>query len=163
MTSGFYFLLYLTSQRLAELAIARRNTRRLIARGGKERGAAHYPLMVAFHALWLAVMWAIGWDAEIGAVWGLLFAVLQGLRLWMLLSLGARWTTRIIIIDEQPIRRGPYRFMKHPNYAIVVGEIAVVPLALGAPWLALAASLAHLGVLAIRLRAENAALAEFQA
>ncbi|MEQ9124547.1 MAG: isoprenylcysteine carboxylmethyltransferase family protein [Alphaproteobacteria bacterium] len=163
MTGGAWLLLYVTCQRLAELALARRNTRRLLARGGVERGAGHYPLMVAFHALWLAAMWIAGWNAELATAWVAPFAVVQILRLWMLASLGERWTTRIIIVDEPPVRRGPYRFMKHPNYAIVVGEIALVPLCLGAPWLALGVSIAHLGVLAIRIRAENAALAEYDA
>lgn len=159
MSGGAWLLLFITLQRGAELLLARRNTRRLLARGGREVGAPHYPLMVGFHALWLAAMWAVGWNAPLHPVWTGAFIVLQVFRLWILASLGERWTTRIIIVDAPLVRRGPYRWLRHPNYALVAGEIAVVPLALGAPWTALAFSLAHLAVLRVRMRAESAALA----
>jgi len=158
MGTGILLLLFLTAQRLIELRIAKRNTARLLARGATEQGADHYPLMVEFHGVWLAVMWVVGWTASLDLFWTGVFVVLQGVRLWILFSLGDRWTTRIIIVDEPLVRRGPYRFMKHPNYALVVGEIAVVPLALGAPLLALVFSVVHFGVLFIRIRAENRAL-----
>ena len=158
MGTGILLLLFLTAQRLIELRIAKRNTARLLARGATEHGADHYPLMVGFHGLWLAVMWFVGWTATLDLFWTGVFVVLQGVRLWILLSLGDRWTTRIIVLDEPLVRRGPYRFMKHPNYALVVGEIAVVPLALGAPLLALVFSVLHFGVLFIRILAENRAL-----
>ncbi len=163
MISAFWLLGFLTLQRLVELVIAQRNTNRLLARGAYERGAEHYPLMVSFHAFWLAVMWWLGWNGVLDPLWTGVFAALQVFRIWILVSLGDRWTTRIIILNEPLVRRGPYRFMKHPNYVLVVGEIAVVPLALGAPWIALAFSLAHAVVLAIRIRAENRALAEITA
>jgi methyltransferase len=159
MASGLWLVAFVTLQRLAELALARRNTRRLLARGGREVGAGHYPAMVAFHAGWLALMWALAVDAALVPLWTAVFVALQALRLWILASLGERWTTRIIVVDEPLVRRGPYRFMAHPNYALVVAEIAVVPLALGAPLVALAVSLPHLALLRVRLRAEAAALA----
>ena len=145
---------------MAELLLARRNTRRLIARGGREEGGSHYPLLIAFHGSWLVTLAVLGWDAPL--IWGWLaaFVLLQALRLWVLVSLGERWTTRIIVIDEPLVRHGPYRFMRHPNYAVVVGEIAVVPLALGLPVAAAIFSVLHLAVLAVRIRAENRALHE---
>ena len=158
MGTGILLLLFLTAQRLIELRIANRNTARLLARGATEYGTGHYPLMVGFHSLWLAAMWIVGWTAALDLFWTSAFVVLQGVRIWILLSLGDRWTTRIIILDEPLVRRGPYRFMKHPNYALVVGEIAVVPLALGAPVLAIGFSILHFGILFIRIRAENRAL-----
>lgn len=159
MASGFFLLAFVTIQRLAELVHAQRNTSRLIAAGAVEHGASHYPLMVGFHATWLVSMWVLGWDAAIVPVWLAAYAILQVFRIWILASLGRRWTTRIIVTDEPLVRRGPYRFMSHPNYLLVMGEIAVLPLALGQPWAALGFSIVHLGVLAIRIKAENAALA----
>ncbi|NBB69361.1 MAG: hypothetical protein GVY33_03420 [Alphaproteobacteria bacterium] len=159
MTSGLWLVAFVTLQRLAELALARRNTRRLMARGGREVAPGHYPALVAFHAGWLALMWALAVEAALVPLWTAVFAGLQAFRLWILASLGERWTTRIIIVDEPLVRRGPYRVLAHPNYALVVAEIAVVPLALGAPWVALAVSLPHVALLRIRIKAEEAALA----
>jgi methyltransferase len=90
----------------------------------------------------------------------LLFVVLQVVRFWVLLTLGRRWTIRIVAVPgEILIARGPYRFLRHPNYAVVTGEIAVVPLALGLPVYALIFSILSVVVLAVRIPAENAALA----
>ena len=85
--------------------------------------------------------------------------VLQALRAWILVSLGPRWTTRILVLDEPLVARGPYRFMRHPNYALVAAELAVLPLALGLPWFALVFTLLNLPLMAIRIRAEDRALA----
>jgi methyltransferase len=148
-----------TLQRLGELALARRNTAALRARGAVEAGAAHYPLIVALHAAWLAGLWLLAWDAESDPFWLAVFVVLQVLRIWVLATLGERWTTRILVLPGAPlVRRGPYRLLTHPNYAVVVGEIAVLPLAFGLTWYALVFSLLNAAVLAIRIRAENAAL-----
>jgi methyltransferase len=159
MTAAAIILALVTLQRLAELAIARRNTKALLARGAREHAPGHYPLIVAVHAAWLLSLW---WLAPGKAIhWPLigLFLLLQIGRLWVLATLGERWTTRIIVLPGEPlVRRGPYRFLKHPNYAIVVAEIAVLPLAFGLWQLALVFSLANAAVLAIRLAAENGAL-----
>jgi methyltransferase len=89
-----------------------------------------------------------------------LFIVLQIARFWVLFTLGRRWTIRVIVVPgERLVARGPYRYLRHPNYAVVAGEIAAVPLALGLPIYALAFSVLNAGVLAIRIPAENAALA----
>lgn len=159
MAPGIWLALLVTFQRLAELLLARRNTTRLLARGGREVAADHYHLLVAFHAAWLAAVWWFAWHAPLVPLWTAVYLALQALRVWILLSLGERWTTRIVVIDEPLVRRGPYRFMNHPNYALVLAEVAVVLLAVGAPWAALAFSILHVPILRIRLRAENAALA----
>lgn len=161
MISGAILLLgFVTAQRLVELAVARRNTARLIGQGGREAGAEHYPLMVGFHALWLGGLWLVGWGQPVSPGWFALFLILQGARLWVMASLGPRWTTRIITLPGAPlVRSGPYRFLNHPNYAVVACEIAVLPLVLGLPWYALVFSIAHLGVLHLRIRAEERALA----
>jgi len=148
-------------QRLAELVYARRNTRRLLAAGGREVGAAHYPLLVALHAAWLlAIFFFVPPDAPVSWPLLALYGLLQAARLWVLASLGARWTTRVVVLPDRPlIAHGPYRWLRHPNYAIVAAEIAVLPAAFGAWALALAFSLLNAGVLAWRLRVEERALA----
>ena len=84
---------------------------------------------------------------------------MQVLRIWILTTLGPRWTTRIIVLPGAPlVANGPYRFLSHPNYLVVIGEIAALPLCLGLPWLALVFSIANAGILSLRVRAENAAL-----
>ncbi len=162
LAGGFFLLAFVTAQRLIELRIAKANTDALLARGAREVGADHYPLMVGFHATWLIALWLLGWNNPLVLPWLVAYALLQVFRVWILMSLGKRWTTRIIIIDEPLVRRGPYKFLSHPNYVLVVAEIAVVPLALGLIWPAVIFSILHIGVLWIRIRAENAALAPLQ-
>lgn len=157
-------LTLVTAQRIGELFVARRNTRRLLAAGGVEHGAEHYPLIVALHAAWLAGLWALAWDRPAHLAWLGGYLVLQGLRAWVLLSLGPRWTTRIIVVPgETLVRRGPYRFIPHPNYAVVVGELAVLPLVFGLWLYAAVFSLLNAALLWIRIRAEGRALAESEA
>jgi methyltransferase len=150
---------FVTLQRGAELVLARRNTRRLLAQGGVEVGAGHYPAIVAMHAAWLAGLWWLGRNAELELVWLAAFIVLQLLRVWVMASLGERWTTRIIVLPGAPLRRvGPYRFLSHPNYLVVAGEIAALPLTLGLPLYALIFTIANAAVLTVRIRTENEAL-----
>ena len=154
-------VLLVALQRLAELAYARRNTRRLLAEGAREAGAGHYPHMVSLHAAWLvALLFLVPADASVD--WGLLalFLSLQAGRVWVIASLGRYWTTRVITLPEAPlVRRGPYRFLRHPNYLIVVAEIAVLPLAFGAWQLALVFTLLNAALLAWRIRIEDRVLA----
>jgi methyltransferase len=160
MSLSLLVLALVTLQRLAELALARRNTARLKARGAVEVGAGHYPLIVALHAAWLAGLWLLAWTIAPSLVGLAIFVVLQMLRLWVLASLGRRWTTRILVMPGAPlVRRGLYRFMAHPNYAVVAAEIAVLPIAYGLYWYALAFSLMNAAVLVVRIKAENEALA----
>jgi methyltransferase len=151
--------------RLTELAVSRRNQRRLLSQGGRETGAGHYPAIVALHGAWLIAMAAVVtlYPAELEILPLAAFLALQPLRLWVLMTLGPYWTTRIITVPGAPlVTRGPYRFLRHPNYAIVVGEIALLPLAFGAWPLALAFSALNGVLLAIRIKAEEAALADRQ-
>lgn len=164
MTLSIIVLVLVTAQRLGELVVARVNTARLLARGGIETGAAHYPLIVILHVAWLAGLWWFAWDRPVSPAWLAAYLGLQGLRAWVLLTLGSRWTTRIISIPgEALVRKGPYRFISHPNYAVVVGEIAVLPMMFGLPVFALAFSALNAVILTIRIRAETAALAEVAA
>jgi len=151
---------FVTLQRLAELWFSARNEKRLRARGAYEAGAAHYPLMVLLHALWLAGLWILAWPRP--ANWWLVgaYAVLQLMRVWVIASLGARWTTRIIVLPGAPlVQAGPYRFLKHPNYLVVAIEIALLPLVFGLLAYAAIFSLANAAILIWRIRAEDRALA----
>ena len=158
-TAALALLLFLTTQRLVELGISARNTRLLRARGAYEVGADHYPFMIALHASWLITLWIFGFQHPIVPGFVALFVVLQCARLWVLRTLGSRWTTRIIILPDAPrVVSGPYRFFPHPNYLVVVLELPCVSLALGLPWHALVFSLLNLAMLRVRIRAEDAAL-----
>ncbi len=160
MGEGSLLLGFVTLQRLAELALANRNARQLRAAGAIEYGRGHYPAIVALHAAWLAGLWGLGYDRPVDRVFLMGFAVLQAARIWVIASLGRRWTTRIIVLaGETLIRRGPYRLIRHPNYLVVALEIAVVPLALGLPRYAAAFFVLNVVVLLVRIRAENTALA----
>jgi len=160
MTAAVLILLLVTAQRLVELDIARRHTKVLLARGAYEVGAAHYPLIVAVHTAWLASLWLLALGRPINWLLVAAYALLQGLRIWILATLGERWTTRIIVLPGAPlIKRGPYRLLKHPNYVVVIGEIALLPLAFGLIWIALIFSLLNAAVLAIRIKAEGQGLA----
>ena len=160
MSALYAVIWFIVVQRLAELAYASRNTRRLKARGAVEAGARHYPLFVLLHGGWLAAM-LVFIDPEAPPNLALLglFAALQAARAWVIATLGERWTTRILVPPGAPrIARGPYRLMRHPNYAVVIAEIAVVPLMFGAWQPALIFSALNLALLAHRVRIEDAAL-----
>lgn len=152
------FILFLILQRLTELAIARRNTRRLLARGAVEHGVGHYPLIVLLHVCWLLAIAVLGRNNPVHLPWLALFALLQLARIWVLVSLGPRWTTRIIVLDAPLVKRGPYRLIRHPNYAVVVAEIFVAPMVLGLWQVALLFTVLNAAVLAIRIRSESRAL-----
>ncbi|HEY3892902.1 MAG TPA: isoprenylcysteine carboxylmethyltransferase family protein, partial [Bradyrhizobium sp.] len=120
MTGAEYLLVVVTLQRIAELVVARHNTRKLMARGAVEVGSGHYPLIVAMHTAWLLSLWLFGRHQSVNVVALALYVALQGLRCWVLWTLGSRWTTRIIVLPGEPlVAAGPYRLMSHPNYAVV--------------------------------------------
>ncbi|HEV2549282.1 MAG TPA: isoprenylcysteine carboxylmethyltransferase family protein [Stellaceae bacterium] len=148
-------------QRVSELIYARRNTAALLARGGIEVGAGHYPLFILLHGAWLVSLVALVPSDQTPAwPWLALFILLQLCRLWIIGSLGPYWTTRIVTLADAPLlRRGPYRLMRHPNYAVTAGEIAVLPLAFGAWRIALVFSVLNTALLAWRIRVEERALA----
>jgi methyltransferase len=152
-------LVGVTLQRLGELVYSRRNETRLRAQGAVEYGAEHYPAMVAIHASWLIALW---WFASVlrPNPWLLVvFLILQGLRVWVLATLGPRWTTRIMVLPAAPlVARGPYRLLPHPNYAVVTAEIFVLPMAYGLVGLALLFSCLNAAILWVRIRAEDKAL-----
>ena len=160
MTVACFILALVTMQRLGELVLARYNTRLLMARGAVEVGAGHYPLLVAMHTAWLIALWVDGYAQPVDPIPLAAFIGLQGLRWWILATLGPRWTTRIIVLPGAPlVTGGPYRYIAHPNYVVVAAEIALLPLALHLPVIALVFSVLNAAMLAIRIRAESHALA----
>lgn len=160
MTGAIALLAFVTCQRLVELWIARRNLVRLQSEGAFEVGRAHYPWIVAMHAAWLAGLWWLAWNRSLEPLWLGAFAILQVLRIWVLATLGKRFTTRVLVVPgERLVRSGPYRFLRHPNYAVVVGEIAVLPLVFGLWAFAAVFSTLNLIALTVRIRTENRALA----
>lgn len=154
-------LVLVTLQRLGELVLDKKHTRSLLNRGGVEHGARHYPLFIVLHSSWLITLfvWVLMYLPSFDWMLVGLFLVLQAGRIWVLHTLGPYWTTRIISIPNAPlVKTGPYRFVRHPNYWIVVGEIAVLPLALGAWPIAIVFSVLNAALLTHRIRVENEAL-----
>ena len=163
MSLPIVIIALVTLQRLFELWLSNRNTRRLLAEGAREYGAAHYPLIVALHLLWLAALWWLAPGRGVDLVWLAIFVLLQLGRVWVIASLGRRWTTRIIVLPGSPrVRRGPYRFLDHPNYLVVAGEIAVLPLVFGLWQVAAVFTLLNAVILWVRIRAEDRALASLR-
>ena len=159
MTLGIVILALVTLQRVGELWLSDHNTRRLLAKGAREHGAGHYPWIVAVHLLWLASLWWFAPSRPVDGFWLAILVVLEIARIWVIFSLGPHWTTRIIVLPDAPlVRRGPYRLVDHPNYVVVAGEIAVVPLIYGLWQVALVFSLLNGAILSVRIRAENRAL-----
>ena len=159
MTPAVVVLGIVTVQRLAELLWARHNTGRLLAAGAIEYGRDHYPYIVALHGAWLGGLWLLAWDRPLKWLWIALYAWLQVLRAAVLVALGSRWTTRIIVLPGMAlVRTGPYRYLSHPNYVVVAAEVAVLPLAFDLIGFALIFSFLNAVVLTVRIRTENAAL-----
>lgn len=160
MTLNLVILGLVTVERLTELWLASRNTKRLLAQGAVEHAPRHYPLIVALHVLWLASLWWLARSRPIDGFWLGLFVLIEIGRIWVLATLGRRWTTRIIVLPGAPlVRRGPYRWLNHPNYAVVMAEVAVLPLVFGLWRVALVFSMINAILLTVRIRAENRALA----
>jgi methyltransferase len=152
-------LTLVTLQRLGELWLSNRNTRRLLEQGAREHSPGHYPLIVAVHALWLVCLWWLAPIRPVDGFWLALFVLVELARIWVLTTLGPRWTTRIIVLPGAPlVTRGPYRFVNHPNYWVVAAEIAVLPLVFGLWQVALIFSLLNAAVLTVRIREESRAL-----
>jgi methyltransferase len=159
-------VLLAAAQRLFELRLAQRNERRARARGAVEWGRGHYPIIVGLHSLWLVStlvegllrgpVFPVYWPAALA-----LFLLVQPLRYWAILSLGESWNTKILVVPgAKPVRSGPYRYLSHPNYVVVVVEILTFPLIFGAWLTALAFTLLNAAVLRVRIREENRALGE---
>jgi len=131
----------------------------LLARGAVEVAPEHYKLIVALHAAWLIGLWILAPAREPNLLLLGVYALLQAARVWVLATLGERWTTRIIVLPGAPlVQSGPYRYVSHPNYWVVTAEILVLPLVFGLPLYAAVFTLLNAAALTIRIRAEEKAL-----
>jgi len=153
-------------QRLLELTYSRRNERRLRSQGAVERGAGHFPVIVAIHTLWLVSTLVEGlvrgpeppvwWPVPLAA-----FLLVQPLRYWAIFSLGVNWNVRVLVVPGgKLVRRGPYRYFPHPNYVVVAVEVLTFPLIFGAWITAIVFSLLNAALLYVRIHTENRALRE---
>jgi methyltransferase len=159
LTPGILVLALVTAERLFELWLSNLNTSRLLAEGAVEYGRRHYYLLVAVHVLWLASLWWLTPGKPVNFFWLAVYLLLEVGRAWVFTTLGSRWTTRIIVLPDAPlVSGGPYRWVNHPNYVIVVCEIAVLPLVFGFWDLALIFSVLNAVALIVRIREENRAL-----
>ncbi len=156
---GIGLLAFVIVQRLAELVYARANTAHLLAAGAVEHEAAHYGLIVAVHLSWIAALLWLAPGRPVVMVFFIIYVLLQGFRVWVFASLGRRWTTRIITVPgETLVAKGPYKYFRHPNYMVVCGEIACLPLVFGLWEIALIFTVLNVAVLFIRIKAEEQAL-----
>jgi len=156
------FLGFIIVQRVSELFISNHNTKALLEKGAKEYGREHYPVMVLLHLSWIIALVILGFSQEANYFWFGIFLVLQILRVWTLASLGERWTTRIIVLDEPLILSGPFKYFRHPNYMIVVAEIFVAPMVLGLWQIAILFSCLNAAMLFVRIRTEEKALSHLR-
>lgn len=154
-------------ERAIELSVSRRNARATLARGGREFGREHYPVMVLLHALFLPACVIEVWLLErpfvpaLGVPCLVLLALAQGLRYWAISSLGGRWSTRVVCVPGEPvIVLGPYRWLRHPNYLAVVSELFALPMVHTAWASALLFGLSNAVLLRVRIAVEEAALRE---
>lgn len=165
MSLGWLLFALVLAERLVELPLARANLRWALERGGVEHDHAFTRWLIAFHVVFFA-----GWLAELTVRGGGLavlplvafgaFLVLEGGRAWVVLTLGRRWNTRVVVIPgTPPVRGGPFRLLPHPNYLIVALELYAYPLLTGCWWTAGIAGTLNLFVLARRIRGEERALA----
>lgn len=155
-------------ERLVEVLVSRRNLRRAFARGAVEAGAADYAWMVAVHASFLACcvveVWALErpWIPPLGIPMLGIAAAAMALRWWVVSSLRGRWTTRVVFVPgDALVTSGPFRWMRHPNYAAVVAEMAAIPLVHTAWLTALVFSAANAWLLRRRVRIEDALLRRY--
>lgn len=151
-------------QRLVELVVAKRNEQWMRSQGAFEVGAAHYPIMVTMHIAFFISLLAevILLDRSLSSIWIILlviFLTAQVARIWCLTSLGKFWNTKIIILPgADVVQKGPYKWVRHPNYVIVTTELLVLPLMFGAYLTAIIFTLLNVWMLSVRIPAEEKAL-----
>lgn len=160
------FMFVIIIQRLLELLIAKRNEKWMKGQGALEFGRGHYQVMVMMHSLFFVVLLfeKITFNRTVSPLWPFLliiFVFAQLVRVWALTSLGRYWNTKILVLPNvEVIRKGPYRYIKHPNYLVVSIELLVIPLLFGAYFTVCLFTLMNVIMLSIRIPAEERALTE---
>ena len=156
------FILFIILLRIAELLLARKNEQWLLQNGAIEYGQKHYPFIVALHILFiisLIVEYSIVGVVAYNLPLLILFFVLLALKAWVIFSLGKFWNTKIYRVAHFPlVKKGPYKYIKHPNYIIVIAEIATIPLIFHLYYTAIIFNLLYGLMLALRIREEDKAL-----
>jgi methyltransferase len=160
---AYALIAFVAAQRLFELWLGRRNAERLRAGGAREVGRNHYPLFFLVHGGWLAALVLfVDLETPLNPYYLGLYGAALVLRAWTMQALGPNWTTRVFTRTGLPlVTRGPYRILRHPNYLVVVLEIAAVPMIVGAWRIALLFSVVNAALIWWRIRVENVALAKF--
>ncbi|MDQ0208463.1 isoprenylcysteine carboxyl methyltransferase family protein [Alkalicoccobacillus murimartini] len=161
----YVFIAVVIVQRLAEVGVARSNERWMKDQGAFEAGASHYPVMVAMHCcFFVSLLVEVTWiKTSSWTLWSVvplaIFLVAQMIRVWALVSLGKFWNTKIIVLPgAEPVKRGPYRWIRHPNYVVVIAEVLLLPLIFQAYFTAVVFSLLNAAMLMVRIKAEEEAL-----
>jgi methyltransferase len=160
MSIFYLFFLIIVIQRLCELIIAKRNERWMKSRGAIEFGQEHYRLIVTVHAMFFVVYFleVTAWQTKVLLS---IFIATQIVRIWALASLGHYWNTKIIVLPQANIvKKGPYRFLKHPNYLVVTIEFIIIPMLFEAYFTAFLFTILNGIILSIRIPAEEKALKE---
>lgn len=154
--------LLLLLQRGLEEFYSQRNTRRLLSAGAREIGRSYYPVVATTHMAWIAaIFFLIAPDAEIHISLAILYGFLQIVRYWVIGSLGRYWTHRIITLDNAPVvDRGPYRLMRHPNYAVTIAETFLLPIVFGQSALSVIIGAVWYSVLIYKIELEEQGLSE---
>jgi methyltransferase len=163
----FYIIIAIVIiQRLVELIIANRNEKWMRSQGAFEAGAVHYPIMVTMHiAFFISLLVEVFvTNKPLSPLWIpllSLFLIAQIARVWCLASLGTFWNTKIIILPgADVVKKGPYKFIRHPNYVIVATELLVLPLIFSAYFTAIVFSFLNIWMLSVRIPVEEKALKE---
>ncbi|HZY38164.1 MAG TPA: isoprenylcysteine carboxylmethyltransferase family protein [Mucilaginibacter sp.] len=153
------FISFFILQRLSELFIARRNEKWLLSQGAVQYGQGHYPFMIALHTIFIAAIIGEYWwrgGTRIDWLFLIIYLLVLSFKFWALASLGKYWNTKIYRIPGVfPVKKGPYRFLKHPNYMEVVCEVAIIPLVFHLYYTAIIFSVLNAIMLWVRIRVEN--------
>ncbi|MBP3952589.1 isoprenylcysteine carboxyl methyltransferase family protein [Bacillus suaedae] len=166
MIAIYIFITIVIAQRMAEVMIANRNAKWIVSQGGYEVGRDHYKYIVMVHSLFfIALLIEVSLSRNTATTWAIapliVFLIAQVGRVWALSSLGRFWNTRIMILPgAKVIAKGPYRFLRHPNYVIVITELAVLPLIFQAYWTAIIFTVINALILSVRIKKEEQALQE---
>jgi methyltransferase len=157
--SFIIFISFFILQRLSELIIAKRNEKWLLQQGAIEYGRAHYPFMIAMHTFFIVSIiteYLLRGQPPIDWLFLVIFLIVLSFKFWALSSLGKYWNTKIYRIPGvYPVKKGPYKFLKHPNYMEVVCEIAVIPLVFHLYYTAIIFTILNAAMLTVRIREEN--------
>ncbi len=156
------FIAFIIFLRIGELLISKSNEKWLLQNNAVEYGKSHYPFIVALHVLFIASLIVEYYTRQPLAgnlCFLLLFFTLLAFKIWVIMSLGKFWNTKIYHISNIPlIKKGPYKYLKHPNYIIVITEIAIIPLVFQLYYTAILFSILNAIMLFVRIKEENKAL-----